>query len=364
MIEQNGVPVAELPLHTTIAARIVLLLHGMNSNTGTWEHFVSDSFSNSLTGVANIVDRVIQAPTAPLMTPQGVRCYRLQFGFYDPGSTRVGLEGVTASSTINYLADIAEKRCGDFETFAELGQEVDDAIFTLLDPATHPEYQYAKIVLVGHSRGGIAARAFLQGTSSRRSSVVGLVTTGSPHQGSPMGRIFKWLDDHKRNAAGTDADDWEVVDLLLGQNFDVRRPVIGDLAELTTFNAGVSSLPTSLRCAELVYQRQNLGGLARLPAGLGIYTVFDDPGGDLNPGEQLSPAAQTYILGAGFTSASFPGDGLIPGPNQRFTTLPGFGAVTVAPVIHTTYRILHVEEPKQVGELRSQLKATAPKWFP
>lgn len=367
VIEKDGATVAEIELPLSIRARIVLLLHGMNSNTATWNDFVTNSFGNLTTGAANIVDGAIQGTTAPLMTPQGVRCYRLQFGVYDQGSTREGLEYVTAANTNEggYLADKASKRCGDFETFAELGQEVDDAIDELVDPDTHPEHQYAKFVLVGHSRGGIAARAFLQGSSSRRSSVVGLVTTGSPHQGSPMGRIYTWLDEHRRNAAGTDENDWEVVDLLLGKDFDVRRPTIGDLAVLTTFNAGVSSLPTGLRCAELVYQHENLGRLARLPeslGGFGSYTVFDESG--TNPGDQLSSDAQTFILGAGHTSASFMGDGLIPGPNQRFTTLPGFGAVTVAPLRNTTASVLHIEEPLRFAELRSQLKATTPKWFP
>ena len=355
VLEQDGVSVAEVPLHTTIAARIQLMLHGMNSNTATWDAIAKPPYAS------DIVNRVIQGTTAPLMSSRGVRIYRLQFGYYDPGSTRVGLEQVTAAGTSGYLADMATKRCGDFETFAELGQEVNDVISLLLNPVTHPEHQYAKIVLVGHSRGGIAARAFLQGSSSLRSSVVGLVTTGSPHQGSPMGRIYNWLDLHKRNAAGTDEDDWEVVDQLLKNGLDVRRPVIGDLAVLTTFNSTVSNLPASLRCAELVYQHENLGRLARLPAGLGIYTVFDEPG--TNPGDNLSTDAETDILGAGHTSTSFVGDGLIPGPMQRFTTFPSFGAVTVAPLINTTASVLHTEEPFQVADLRSQLKATISKWI-
>ena len=124
------------------------------------------------------------------------------------------------------------KRCGDFETFTELGQEVDDAVVALLDPIGHPENENAQIILVGHSRGGLSARAFLQGGSSHGDAVIGLLTTGSPHLGSRMGRIYEWLGTYPRNAAGTDEDDWEVVDQLMDspEGIDVRRPVIGDLA--------------------------------------------------------------------------------------------------------------------------------------
>ena len=346
----------------------------MNSDTKTWDVFVKANFGDpNTTGSVNIRDRAIQSTTVPVMTANGVRCYRLQFGFYDIGSTLKGVEDVTAANTPDYLTGRIT-RCGDFETFAQLGQEVDDAIDALLDPNTHPENKYAQIILVGHSRGGLSARAFLQGSFPNRSAVVGLLTTGSPHLGSPMGRIYDWLATHPRGAVGSPASDWQVVNKLIENGLDVRRPVIGDLASytgtpalsaaLTTLNAAVASLPANVRYGEIAYHKAKLGFLARVTvAGVVInYTVFDESG--INPGDQLSSAAAESILGAGKTSTDYPGDGLISGPRQVFTQLSGFGGVKIDRLTDTTDEVLHTEEPGRTANLRSQLHVLAPDWFP
>jgi pimeloyl-ACP methyl ester carboxylesterase len=295
------------------------------------------------------------------MTKDGVRCYRLQFGFFDPSSTRAGLEGVTAASTPGYLAAVDTIRCGDFETFTQLGQEVDDAIDTLLDTSDHPENENAQIVLVGHSRGGLSARAFLQSSSSNREAVIGLVTTGSPHRGSRVGRIYNWLDTHRRGAAGTDEDDWEVVDQLKDK-IDVRRPVIQDVADVSaaiaSLTAGAGSLPR-IRYGQIAYSGANLGFLARV--GPVDYTIFDV--GGVNFGEQLSSAAETFILDAGHVPSDYPGDGLIPVADQKFQSLVSsfemFVSYTVSGVA-----VLHTEEPAQHADIRSALQDIAPTWFP
>lgn len=365
-VEQNGSTMTEVALPLSIRARILLLLHGMNSNTATWDIFVGQYFGNpAAAGAGTIRDRAIQTPTAPLMTKDGVRCYRLQFGFYDPTSTRVGLEGVTAASTPNYLIDVATKRCGDFETFTELGHEVDDAVDELLDVGAHPENKNAQIILVGHSRGGLSARAFLQGGSPNRDAVIGLLTTGSPHLGSRVGRIYNWLGTHPRGAAGTDEDDWEVVDQLMG-HIDVRRPVIGDFASyvgsvsaaLTSLNAGAWNMPSHVRYGEIAYKGADLGFLAKSPVN---YTIFDFAG--INLGEQLSNAAAEYILDAGKTPADYPGDGLIPVANQKFSGLFSLhsGFFTT---IYGGSPVLHAEEPEQYNHISDALHKIAPTWFP
>ena len=58
----------------------------------------------------------------------------------------------------------------------------------------------AETVLVAHSRGGLAARAFLQQRADfpLKASVVGLLTTGAPHRGTRLGRIYKYLEAHPR----------------------------------------------------------------------------------------------------------------------------------------------------------------------
>ncbi len=372
LVVENSSMVAEIKLPLSIHARILLLLHGMNSNTATWDGFVGQYFGNATTnGAGAIREGQIQSPgTAPLMTSDGVRCYRLQFGAYDPSSTRAGLEGVTAASTSGYLTSVDTRRCGDFETFAQLGQEVDEAIDALLDPSDYPENENAQIILVGHSRGGLSARAFLQSSSSNREAVIGLVTTGTPHMGSRMGRIYNWLDTHRRGAAGTDEDDWELVDDLradLAEGMDMRRPVIQDLADgspaITSLNAGAGSLPVDIRYGQIAYSHSHLGFLWRgWKSGVWVdYDVFDLPGPDL--GEQLSDAAAVNILDPGHTATDYPGDGLIPVAGQQFRSLvSSFGMFVIFTVSGAT--VLHIEEPRQHDNIGSTLRYLAPTWFP
>src|SRR5918996_4426393 len=158
---------------TPTPAKVLLLLHGMNSSPRTWNDLVALRFNNSC---ANIVNGVLRAISVP--NPQGVSCYRIRFGSFDPISGRVGLEGITAISLLS----------GDFSTFTQLGREVKRAVNGILN-----RYGHAEIVLVAHSRGGLAARAFLQQpiVSQAKASVVGLLTMGAPHKGSQLGRIYK-----------------------------------------------------------------------------------------------------------------------------------------------------------------------------
>jgi hypothetical protein len=147
-VEQNGVEVAELSLPLSLGARILLLLHGMNSDTNTWNTFVNTAFSGSSEVITASVDPDPNA--APAISPNGVRCYRLQFGAFDDSPlARIGLEGWMAQSTDN-LSPKTQVRCGDYEDFPTLGLEVDQAVGRLLK---NPQFKNAQIVLLGHSRG-------------------------------------------------------------------------------------------------------------------------------------------------------------------------------------------------------------------
>ena len=362
----------------------------MNSNTGTWDTFVNAGFSGSAT---DIRDRVFHGP-APTPNAKGVYCYRLQFGYYDAASTRMGLEGVTATNSPGYLNDPNNplSRCGDFETFDELGQEIDDAITLLLG-----RHLSAEIVLVGHSRGGLAARAFLQKPaplafpkpppSPTKAAIVGLLTTSSPHLGSRMGRVYEWLQTHQRGEPGTDADDWDVVDFLnqaiifipptqftpgyttTKPTIDVRRPVIMDVADdsvaIYSLNARTSlqELPTGIINGEIVHYKAPLGLMSLSPI---KYSVLDSslvsPGGLLL--EQLSSNAVSFILGPDNTPNSLRGDGLIPAENQRFTQLSGFSGIALLPHVVTADEVVHTDAPHRTFDLLARLKVVAPGWFP
>ena len=437
-VEEGGVQVAEVSLPLSLAPRILLLLHGMNSNTDTWEEFVNAAFPyDASVGTNAVRSMVIRnkdfVPDLPATLPhfnrvpgsfgnRGVRCYRLQFGAPEkPSTTRTGLPGDngiplttgTAKGGIDgqlipYLSDRRVK-CGDFETFDELAQEVDAAITMLLD--RHPG---AKIVLVGHSRGGLAGRKFLEGSSTNKDAVVGFLTTSSLHKGSQMGRIYQWLSDNPRHVfngagqelmeqitltAGTQTvtyyepvnwRDWAVVDFLCAASWpfssyktkdtlDVRRPVIMDMDDRSTAIATlndptqVANLPPKVMYGEVVYAKVDLGVLVSDPP----YSAFSNSQILTSLCPTVSVAAKTYILGAGKLPDDFPGDGLIRWENQYFTKLSGFPAPGYPPApppatdqntilrkYVTDRSVVHTEAPLQVDDLRAQLRLIVPSWFP
>ena len=342
----------------------------------------------------------------------GVRCYRLQFGSLEnkdtattglPGDDGKPLSTVTANGGIKgrlmpYLTT-PELKCGDFESFDELAQEVDEAITMLL--ARHPG---AQIVLVGHSRGGLAGRKFLEGYATNnletyltnRKAVVGFLTTSSLHKGSLMGRIYQWLADHPKhvydsagnevmvNVSGVAAlpdykpvnwVDWRVVDFLKDpktfgilnktSTLDVRRPVINDMsdrsqaiADINVENA-VANLPASVRYGEIINSRVDLGVLTL--GNLAGYSVFHSlklP--------TMTTAARTYILGNEKVPGNFPGDGLVPRDSQVFTDLPGFpaGQNTIPRLYVTTTDVVHIDAPSRSDDILAQLRLIVPTWFP
>jgi pimeloyl-ACP methyl ester carboxylesterase len=392
-VERDGRPVAEVSLPLSLGARILLLLHGMNSNPATWDTFRAAAFAGSSTDLfdGKLYPPVTGAPPRP--SACGVLCYRLKFGAVESTkTTREGLEHLTTTSAEGYLGSTVlpylniDIKCGDFETFDELGHEVDITVKALLD-----RYPNAQIVLLGHSRGGLAARSFLEGTSPRKSAVVGLLTTTAPHLGSRLAQIYQWLTDHPRPAGSTD-DDWQVVDFLRQptvtlagitvsekETLDVRRPIIGDVAggphglsaALTALNdpAAVAKLPADIAYGEIVYEKAPLGLMTIKPPSLIRYTVLDEAG-TANPFNQLSDAATAYILGPGNTPASFPGDGLIPAGNQVYTQLPGFPISssgfhpnTINRLIVKSPEVVHDGAPSRTDDLLFQLRLLAPGWF-
>lgn len=79
-------------------AKVLLLLHGMNSSPGTWNDFVALRFNNSCAIIANGVLTDNSTPN-----PQGVLCYLITFGSFDLSSGRLGLEGTKGTSSSIYV---------------------------------------------------------------------------------------------------------------------------------------------------------------------------------------------------------------------------------------------------------------------
>ncbi|MGH8526383.1 MAG: esterase/lipase family protein, partial [Gammaproteobacteria bacterium] len=290
-----------------------------------------------------------------------VVCYRLRFGMYDALGGRTGLEGVTATDPTSFR--------GDFSTLHHLGLEVRAAVRGILN--RHPN---AEIALLGHSRGGLAARAFSQKTSPERAKVVAMVTTGTPHRGSPLGRIYKYLRNHPRPNPATD---WRVVDFLNGKTncsnviriknpdpLDVRRPTIDDLSSdsvgIRDLNRDIGSLPRTIKYGELRYPLLRLGVLADIPP---QYSVFDRR--DLSDiCVQLTTAAEQTIVGSGHTADDYPGDGMVPEASQRYFNIPRFPA----PLANRFSRqgrsfTVHTKEPEQSTDIDAILTDMMGAWW-
>ena len=336
-------------------AKVLLLLHGMNSSPDTWNDFVALKF-NSCPVIANGVLTDNSTPN-----PQGVLCYRVKFGSFDLRSGRVGLEGVKGTSSSS----------GDFSSFRDLRREVSRAVRGILD-----RHGNAETVLVAHSRGGLAARAFLQQRAGSRAkaSVVGLLTTGTPHRGTRLGRIYKYLEAHPR---GTCCQaDWKVVDFLRGKRscrvglipvdnptpLDVRRPTIRDLADdapaINTLNPGIKLLPAAIQYGQIVYSGVDLGILKIDIPVFDEYSVFGDGVCD-----QLSSEAERFILGASAPS-QYPGDGVVPVANQRYFNLPGFsGDRKKRHQLRVNSGIIHTQETEQEAHISAVLAAMMGSWW-
>lgn len=355
---------------------VVLLLHGMSSGTGIWDDFTINPGGYFKAGCPIIYAGAL-TPTGFIPNAYGAYCFRVRFGEYDKASEANGLDHAK-----QYAINHAWPMAGDFSAFYELGQEVDEAVRAIL--SIHPN---ARIVLVGHSRGGLAARAFLQTPtpSVAKNSIKALITTGTPHQGSRLGRVYPYIQYNLLDKAGnhlTGGDkkyDWETINFLLKDNkLDVRRPTIGYLADnssqLDTLRKGVKRLPDWIKYGQIYYAGTELGVLG---SKFGIdYTIFgidwlnaikfssiqrqapdpkfgfddildiDLPDVTIDIHNRLSKAARIAILGPGKTPRDYKGDGIVSVPSQiggapKARSWQGNGGD----------KVFHLVEPQQIDDI-------------
>lgn len=137
---------------------VYLLLHGLNSDETTWNAVVKSLFAKQCVTLTQATDPAGVAPS---------RCYRLRF------------------------SDNAWSH-GDGLSLDQLGEEVGQAVHNIRQ-AMRP----SALVLVGHSRGGLAARAYLQQPGPLPGYKLALLTIGTPHQGTPLGRVKAFMDQNR-----------------------------------------------------------------------------------------------------------------------------------------------------------------------
>lgn len=339
----SGAGVATAATSSVKAPKVVLLLHGLSSTLTTWNKLVDNpaGFDRrcSNTGDAKFFTQKL-SPNS-----EGVYCMRFNFGRLDRIRTAPrGLDNATCSKSGGCA--------GSYSTFGTLGTEIGTAITSIKRRLGNN----TQIVLLGHSSGGIAARAFLQSNHANRHNVVGLITTGTPHSGTPLGRYYKYMSLHCLPESSYDsifnfsncARDWRFTKNVLKKvgNIDVRAPGINFLSDaspqIKELNRNIKNLPLII-FTELTYDRINFGclgnSLTNRESGCG-YDIFN---------EIIRPSNNglNFVLN-GRSRAALRGDGIVPISFQKMSILPGWKLPIRA---FNKNSVVHIEESKQVRDL-------------
>lgn len=240
--------------------KAILLLHGLNSDPNTWKSFASYNLYGSI-GKCSVIYKgtnqgyLLTYDNISYNDPSLLNCYATKFGAYD---SLVSFNGGKCPNGAGCK--------GDYSTYANLGREVEDSIkYILSQLGTNTE-----IILLGHSRGGLAARAYLQGNYINKSKVVGLITTGTPHAGSRLARIYQRLKSCYPYFSSTDCKtDLKAYNFIKDKgSLDLSKPgidVLSDLSsEIKNLNNNSNSLPKTVKYSEITYNGQWLGDLKKI----------------------------------------------------------------------------------------------------
>ena len=356
---------------------VVLLLHGFQGAPSSWDTFVNDvgEVYGTAINAPSIYGGVILDPTdaSPLSgsnydptftspAAQTFYIYRVKFGAYDAASPRTDVLNQTASQI---LATGVDSLSGDYEAPETLGTEVQQAVDAILQ--LHPS---AQIALVAHSRGGLAARSFLQSQVSEINSVIGLVTLGTPHDGSYFGRVNPYLAgttqyaDASRPFTPVDYDTWSVARAIRGEptdflgflvkqvhaEADAFRPTVADLATGGLANRalkkGAHNLPiANFKYGCFVYSGRPFG---KLPDG---YDIFN--GVEVSPNPKLTPpftnelkisdSCRYYLIGDA-DPQDITSDGIVESTSQDLRNLhtAPLNAIRSFPIVNS--HIFHTDE--------------------
>lgn len=344
-------------LDEIITSKVTLLLHGLASNADTWDNLIGDdSFYAGSCLELNMGDEI---ELLPQVNSQRESCFRLNFGGYDRdiNVSASGLEGKTCLEASNCN--------GDYTHFEYLGKEVESAIASIVKRLGID----TEIVLLGHSRGGLAARSYLQSQGSQyKEYVKALVTTGTPHKGSPLGRFYRYMEENcipkssYENDGGICEDNWEVIKMLAGLRWykddfviDLLVPSIDFLSpesnEINKLNENLVSLE-NINISELSYQGTQFGILAKNATGLlkdGDYDLYNY--GEFLGGDHPHPSTLSYIE-SGVSRASLIGDGIVPVYSQKLSNLLIPQGRNVDKSFYSNEnKVLHTEQTSKVTDL-------------
>jgi hypothetical protein len=332
--------------HAAAKPKVVLLLHGMASDLTKWNKLVDNS--SGFDGRCYNPRSANFKKSKLSRNSDGVYCMRFNFGGRDRiSSAPKGLGNATCSR--------AGGCSGDYSTFDSLAVEIRNVV-SIIKKKLGSEVE---IVLLGHSRGGLAARAFLQSDSEARSNVVGLITTGTPHSGSPLGRYYAYLQNNclpesKYSAIGIGdcADDWRFTNSFIKEigGLDLKAPTIDYLSDASAvikeMNKNVGDLP-SIKYTQLAYRNIEFGCM-----GGSIFNSQSDCGYDIfSVPIGPSDAGLNTVLN-GKPRSSYAGDGIVPVLSQKMNRIKGWGRNIKS---YDYFLRIHTVEPEQILDISRAL---------
>jgi pimeloyl-ACP methyl ester carboxylesterase len=346
---------------------IVLFLHGLGGSAASWDEFVTylkqthprarvvspSIFNGRISTHATRVPGVLESGT--VSAPADYAFYRITFGAFDRTS---GFESLPNNGKPARRA--ARPEHGDYESFDKLGEEVDRAVKAILRV-----YPAARVALVAHSRGSLAARAFLQNPAyaNETASIAGYLTQGATENGSYFGRIHDYL---AVTSTASDPATWNVANALTKfAGLDIFSPTIGFLATggtaVSALAATSGSLPPGVSYCNYCYTGLPYGELVEGTLVLGVLhqedlgNVFTQAG--LGAAYHVSAAAQTALIGS-LDPETIGGDAIVQEDGEVLSSVPTIPPNLNLTVITNSNGIFHGYEPDEVEDIADGLSSS------
>jgi pimeloyl-ACP methyl ester carboxylesterase len=322
----------ELNLRLNTGGQIItLFLHGLNSSADAWEELDDNEYGRQCSEVSEAdLGRVNNVPISP--------CYMYNFRSRE-------VEGVSWGS-------------GDGATYAQLGDEVGQVVEWI-----RSRHSLSGIVLVGHSRGGLAARAYLQSLPSRLPIRTGLVTVGTPHLGSPFGRLGWWLNGNGKKpsdeycvqvpeSAIRFAFSPSTKNLATAHNSSKSRVRNITSEAIWALNDAAYRLPLvvdsvgEIRSKRMWFGENVAGGWKGLF--LDASTLINCMSYDANEAKQILDYVQLNLPDHWLTE----GDGVVPYESQQLSSVSGATSELTIHARDIASKTSHVDETARTGDIK------------